>query len=478
MIYLIKRYQSLQVSAKAALWFLMCTLVQNAFQFITVPIFTRLMPVEQYGIYNLYQAWSGILVVFCTMNVETGAFVNGWTNTKNIEGKNLLPVYLLSITTLLTFSIFVLFSLAYPILKRFIELPYNVVLLMFAGILATAPLSIWNMLQRFTYKYKKLVLVTLVIVSIQMFGGIYFVSLVPENEKAFQRILWLVLPSAIAGYIIYGSFACKAKKVFALKAWKETFKLQIPIVISNLSMVLLLSSNRIIINMYDSAKEVAIFSVAYSIGQIISVIKQSIVNAFHPWIYNKLEQKQFVDIEKLLYTLMLLLEGIALFASCLAPLVVRLFAPSSYYDAIYIVPFTSAAVSFTLISQVMVVIGTYYETTKIFIYASAASCVLNIVSNLLLIPILGYKIAGLTSLVSYMLLAYINYYFIVKNERFYNPFSAKTIFIFPIISSVCISAVSLLYSHLWALYILSFILLIICLVQRRNIVKIIGQRNL
>lgn len=52
--------------AKSAFWFVLCTLIQKALAFITVPIFTRIMPAEQYGIYNLYQTWSGILVVICT----------------------------------------------------------------------------------------------------------------------------------------------------------------------------------------------------------------------------------------------------------------------------------------------------------------------------------------------------------------------------------------------------------------------------
>ena len=92
--------------AKSAFWFVLCTLIQKALAFITVPIFTRIMPAEQYGIYNLYQTWSGILVVICTMNMETGAFVNGFTKSSDEIVKDKLPIRLFSMTCLITLVVF------------------------------------------------------------------------------------------------------------------------------------------------------------------------------------------------------------------------------------------------------------------------------------------------------------------------------------------------------------------------------------
>ena len=44
------KYRSLSVQAKAALWFTICSFLQKGISFITVPIFTRLMSTEEYGI--------------------------------------------------------------------------------------------------------------------------------------------------------------------------------------------------------------------------------------------------------------------------------------------------------------------------------------------------------------------------------------------------------------------------------------------
>ena len=77
-IFISKGYANISLSVKAAFWFVFCTLLQKAFSFVTVPIFTRIMSSDQYGLFNLYNAWLGIIVVLCTMNMESGVFVNGY----------------------------------------------------------------------------------------------------------------------------------------------------------------------------------------------------------------------------------------------------------------------------------------------------------------------------------------------------------------------------------------------------------------
>ena len=48
------KYRSLSIQARAALWFTICSFLQNGISFITVPIFTRLMSTEEYGTYTVY----------------------------------------------------------------------------------------------------------------------------------------------------------------------------------------------------------------------------------------------------------------------------------------------------------------------------------------------------------------------------------------------------------------------------------------
>lgn len=455
--------------AESAFWFVLCTLIQKALAFITVPIFTRIMPPEQYGIYNLYQTWSGILVVLCTMNMETGAFVNGFVKTDDGTEKDKLPIRLVSMTALTTTIVFATIFLLYPYVELFVSLSFLALMLMFADIVSSPILRIWTMKQRFLYRFKSLVAITLILVFLQVIGGLYFVSIADLENKAITRILWLVLPSLLLCIGLYIHFAYRAKLAFSIKGMKQVMRLQLPLVPYNLSMVLLFSSCRIFINMYDGAKAVAIYSVAYSIGQIISIIKQSIVDAFHPWIYEKLKNKQYKSIQDFMYILLWLFSAIAIGLSCLAPDVVRLFAPKEYYDAVYIVPFVSAIVLFALFNQVFAIIETYYEHTKSIMYSSMIACAVNILLNIALIPVFGYLISGVVSLFSYMVLCYINYYYICKIEEFENPFGRKTIFVIPLLFSLCISLVTVFYQYPIVLYAISGCLALLVLANYKKI---------
>ncbi len=44
------RYRAIPIAAKASIWFIVCSVLQKCISMITLPIFTRLMSTEQYGL--------------------------------------------------------------------------------------------------------------------------------------------------------------------------------------------------------------------------------------------------------------------------------------------------------------------------------------------------------------------------------------------------------------------------------------------
>ena len=62
------------VQVRASLWFLISTFLQKAISVISTPIFTRLLTTGQYGEYNVFQSWMGIISVIVTLNLFYGVF--------------------------------------------------------------------------------------------------------------------------------------------------------------------------------------------------------------------------------------------------------------------------------------------------------------------------------------------------------------------------------------------------------------------
>ena len=70
-------YLKMPDPAKASFWFMICTILQKGISMITMPIFTRIMSSEHYGIVSVYNAWYGILAIFATLNLSAGVFNKG-----------------------------------------------------------------------------------------------------------------------------------------------------------------------------------------------------------------------------------------------------------------------------------------------------------------------------------------------------------------------------------------------------------------
>ncbi len=62
-----RKYGSLSSPLKATLWFTICSFLQRGINMITTPIFTRLMPIEEYGLYSTYLSWENVLLMIVSL---------------------------------------------------------------------------------------------------------------------------------------------------------------------------------------------------------------------------------------------------------------------------------------------------------------------------------------------------------------------------------------------------------------------------
>ena len=80
----VTKYKKMSVVTKAALWFTFATVLQKGISFFTVPIFTRIMSTEQYGIFSVYLSWISVLTILGGMERRTGSFFNRFVVLNNI----------------------------------------------------------------------------------------------------------------------------------------------------------------------------------------------------------------------------------------------------------------------------------------------------------------------------------------------------------------------------------------------------------
>ncbi len=391
------------VQVKASLWFLVCTFFQKAMSVISTPIFTRLMTTDQYGEYNVFLSWMGMISVIITMNLSYGMFMQGL-----VKFSDKAKVYASSLQGL-TLVLCSAWTLLYLIFRDFFnELLGMKTVQMVAMLLmiwATAAFQFWSSEQRVNNKYRLLVVITMLVLFIKPALGVVLV--LNSEDKATARIL-AMLAAELAGYVWCAFVQLKRGKVFFSKRfWIYALKLNIPLIPHYLSQNMLYGVDRIMVGRYQSNDAAGIYSIAYSIAVLMTMFNQALTQTMGPWIYKKIKDKQVKDMAPVVYSALLIIAGANLTLILLAPEAVTLFAPPKYGDAIWVIPPVALSVYFMFMYDMFASFQFYYEKSWFIMGASIMGAVLNIALNYLFLGKLGcdYVAAGYTTLICYIMYA-------------------------------------------------------------------------
>lgn len=471
----IEKYKNMSVIAKASIWFVLCNIMQKGISTITVPIFTRLLTPEEYGIYSLYLSWFSILTIFTSLNLYWGVFNNALNRIKDKKGRD---IYVSSMQGL-TFSLTVIFVLIYLPFQEYwskiLGLSRLVIWLLLLELLVEPAVQFWLARQRFDFKYKHAVAITMLKNVLNPGLGLILV-LLSDSDRALARIISVVVAETlVAGTIMILQFY-RGKVFFVKEHWKYALGFNIPLLPHYLSGVLLNQADRVMIQKLDSVSKVGIYSVAYNIGMLVQLFTNAINSSLTPWTYEKLNIKDYKAIRK---TTNMLLLSFAICIICMlmfVPELVKIFASREYIEAIYVVPPVACSVYFIFLYNIFAIPQMYYEKQKFMSFASVMAAVVNIVLNYIFIRIFGYLAAGYTTVFCYLLYSIGHYLFCKKvcmdHIGDMEMYDQKSIFAISFLVLICSILFNVLYSFTKVRYVFAVITLVIVFMKRNTFIDL------
>ena len=158
----------------------MCGFIQRGITAITTPIFTRLLSTDEYGDFGNYTSWYNIIIIFASLNLASGVYMRGLVKYDKEQDEftgSLQCLYIL--TTGICFAVYMLFQSSW---NAFFKLPSSFVYVMFVDILAATAYHFWSTRQRVDFKYRSLVIVTMVNAILRPASGILMIHLFPEHR--------------------------------------------------------------------------------------------------------------------------------------------------------------------------------------------------------------------------------------------------------------------------------------------------------
>lgn len=396
--------------------------------FITIPIFSRILSTTDYGIYNTYMSFEGILFIIIGLALHS-SFKNA-----NIKYGLKFNEYVSSCIILCIFNFLFLIFLG-NILCLFIPKYGHVYIsLLVAHSFASAIITYFNDYLSISYSYKIFLLVSFVNSIGNISISVLLILTIFHENRAYGRIIGTIIPLLlIAIFVVFGFFK-QSKPRNNREYWIYGLKYSLPIIPHGISQVILGSFDRIMISTMVGNSEAGLYSFAYNVYSIISVTYSSLGTVWGPWFYEKMHANKLDEIKnvskKYIWTMGIFSAGIMV----ISPEIISILGTEAYHDSIYLTAPIICGCFFSFLYTLPAQIEYYYEKTKYIAVGTFCAAMLNIVLNYIFITRYGYSAAVYTTFATYAAY-FLFHYFISERIEKRKVYDTK-VFIFIIVFEV------------------------------------------
>lgn len=476
---LITKYKNSSVTFRATVWYTACNILQKISAFLIIPFLTRLLTTDDYGMYTVFLSWLDIFEIFATMRMYSNGYVAGVIKNESDSRSYTASVQFSSLltSTLLLFS-YHIFSAE---ISSLVKIEPKLMYMMLLSYYAASGVGIWSAKQRVNNKYRSMTAVTLCYGVLAPLCSIIAAWFATDKLEAAIIVRIAVQLSVALPFILHNLLGKRKKIIWSY--CREAFRFNLPLVPYYLSMVLLNSSDRIMIQRLAGESEAAIYGVAYSLSMAIFVFSGALNLALQPWMFRSLKENSDKNRTFTFNVSLVFIAVLNLMVVIAAPELIYITASSEYQQAIWTMPPIASSLLIMFIYQQFLNIHFYFGKNRIVFIASFIAAGTNIALNFVCIRHFGYIAAGYTTLLSYTLIAVL-YYFTMKNisaknnVNYKNYFSMR--FIFAVLSAFAVLTVAsaLLYPYPVIRYAIIGVAVLICIIGRKKLISMFKQSGL
>ncbi|MEZ9845391.1 lipopolysaccharide biosynthesis protein [Vibrio breoganii] len=385
--------------------YLISTIISALIPFLLIPIFTRYLSAEQYGqiaMFSIFISATGGLL---------GLSVHGAANRRyydNIDSHS-LAIYNFNCILVLLLNVlaFILFLAIFSsFISEFLNIPSS---WLYIGVVCAVCSVILNIRQgQWQIRNKVISYATLQILNAILTSSFSIILIVIYSCGSEGRV-WGILISLIIVLLICMTTMIKDSLVRVsvdYGALRSIYRFGMPLIPHVCGMFLLASLDRLVINKYLGVDSAGIYMVAYSFGNALNLIFQSINKAYMPWLFENLsKESKETDIKVVkysyLYFLFILLMNIISFL--ILPSLLSLYLGGDFQEIINFLPIIILGQSFNGMYLVVTNYIFYKKKNILLSSVTISSGILNFILLLLLVPRFGLYGAAVSFLFSVFL---------------------------------------------------------------------------
>jgi O-antigen/teichoic acid export membrane protein len=401
--------------SRVLIWQTAGRFVLQGISFFTAPIFTRLLTPSDYGQVAVYNAWVSLCSLF--VGLQTYGSI---ANAKIKYSHDKMDAYLSSIMTLSVIS-FIAFLIGGIAANKFLvdvlDLRSDLAILLIIQSFASFGIAFYTAkLTQYKQAERSTLLSLFVSISSTVLAVIFLFS-VSEN-RYIVKIYANAIPTIIIGFAIAFLVFFKGRKVYNKAYWNFCLTLTLPLILHGAGGLVLSQSDRVMLQKMSGESVVGIYSFAYNVALVISILWMSFNTTWVPFYYEYKKNNQkdllLLRVKNYIAVFSILTMGFML----LAPEVYRVMAPWEYWPGISLIPPIALAYYFNFLYSFPANYEFYNEKTKLISLGTVCAAIINIGCNFLLIPLyagMGAAVATLVSFVFLFIFHEIIARFVIKN---------------------------------------------------------------
>ena len=395
---------------------------------LLLPIFTRLLTPEEYGVLGLLNPLIGFIPMFFVFGIYVAQMRN-YVDHKNDKTK--LGSYIFSLNIFLflaniTFFIIFISPIGKVLIGKIIDyhkIPFYpfVVLALVIGFIKIFVLMSDNYF-RTIHNYSKIAIGN--ILGFVISSGASIILIYYFKFGVLGRIVGVFLGTIFLFIFFYINYIKNTVIKFNKNYLTESLNIGLPVMLGSITGIILNYSDRFVLSKYLTMDIVGTYSLAYTGGMALSLFISSFNSTWLP-LFNELMASERVDkfqtINRRLIQFTTLLVFFCLIGQLFGKEIITCVLPQSYNNTIIYFPYILFGIVFTGINHFFINIFVYYKNTIYLPFFTLFSASLNLGLNIIFIPKYGSLVAAITTIISFafsslMLIYIINYKY--KNIKF------------------------------------------------------------
>ena len=395
--------------------YLIANVIGMAVSLVALPVLTNLLSTAEMGIATSFITLKNIVTIILLLAMYISIdkiFVS--VKDYNERYKYLSSIYIFStIVAILIYIVYFIFQV--PINKMLGFNTQMMTLMVLMCILingCTLMVANWNFCNKAKYTF----LYNLLASPISQILSIILVLILP-SEKYLGRIIGVDFFNIVLGFVFGIVILKKGKRAFNKNYIKESLQISLPMIPHLLSQIFLSSCDLLMIKSIVGESSAGIYSVAYTISNILYTISLQIFKPWSPWVYRRIENKETDSIKENSKLIIHIVWIFCIGIFTISPELIKIFINSEYGEASLIVPPICLGIFFQMMYTFFYDIEYYHKKNKQIAMFSVITAIINIVLNYIAIHIWGYQAAAYTTIVSYMILCILHYFGMRKIDK-------------------------------------------------------------